>query len=303
MPRLSVLVTGATGQQGGALARLLLQRGHQVVALTRRAGSPAARALAASGARVATGDFEDVESLVRAMEGVDAVYAMATPFEGGPAVEVRHGRHLADAARRAGVRHFVYSSVAGAAQRTGIPHFDSKYEVEQYVRDLRLPFTVLGPTFFMENFQAPAFLEGLKEGVLALALAPHRGLQLVALEDLAAFTAHVLELSEDFLGERIEVASDEVTGEQAAALLTFVTGRRIHYEQIPLERIRARSEDLARMYAWLGEVGYHADILTLRHEYPSVPWRTFETWVRGQDWSALGPTTWPGVEASVGASP
>jgi uncharacterized protein YbjT (DUF2867 family) len=249
------------------------------------------------------GDFEDVDSVVRAARGLDAMYAMGTPFEGGPQEEVRQGRHLADAALRAGVKHFIYSSVAGAARRTGIPHFDSKHEVEQYVRASGLPFTVLGPVFFMENFHSPPFLEGFKQGVLAMALPPHRGLQMVALDDLAAFTLHVLEWGEDFLGQRLEVASDEVTGEQAAALLTFVAGHRIHYEQIPLERVRARSEDLARMYEWLGRVGYQADILTLRHAHPEVRWHTFEEWVRGQDWSELGPTNWPGVEAPAGASP
>lgn len=300
---LSVLVTGATGRQGGEVARFLLRRGHRVVALTRDANSPEARKLEDDQARLVTGDFEDVDSLVRAMTGVDAVYAMATPFEGGPEVEVRHGRHLADAARRAGVAHFVYSSVAGASERTGIPHFDSKHEVERYVRDLRLPYTILGPTYFMENLRSPVFMEGLREGVLTMGLPPHRGLQMVALEDLAALAERVFELPEDFMGQRLEVASDEVTGEQAAALLTFVTGRRIRYEAIPLERIRARSEDLARMFEWLGTVGYHADILTLRYQHPTVRWHTFEEWVRQQDWSALGPMTWPGTEVSAGMSP
>ncbi|XXF77725.1 NmrA/HSCARG family protein [Myxococcaceae bacterium GXIMD 01537] len=303
MPALSVLVTGATGRQGGALARLLLQRGHHVVALTRDPNSAPAKALAASGAELRAGDFEDVDSLVRAMEGVQAAYAMATPFEGGPDAEVRHGRHLADAAVRAGLRHFVYSSVSGAELRTGIPHFDSKHEVELYVRAQRLPFTIVGPTWFMENFHEPSSLEQFREGVLAMGLPPHRGLQMVAMDDLAAFVALALELPDEFLGKRLDVASDEVTGEQAAALLTFVTGRRVHYEQVPLERIRARSEDMARMFEWLERVGYRADILSLRSEYPSVRWHTFEEWVRGQDWSELGPMTWPGVETSAGAGP
>src|SRR4051812_29113567 len=121
----SVLVTGATGQQGGALARHLRSQGYRVVAFTRRADSPAARALEALGAELAIGDFDDPASLEAAARRADTLFAMATPFEDGPEAEIRQGMNLVDAARRAGVRHFVYSSVAGADRLTGIPHFDS----------------------------------------------------------------------------------------------------------------------------------------------------------------------------------
>lgn len=285
---LSVLVTGATGQQGGALARHLLRQGHHVLALTRRTDSPAAKTLEAQGAVLVPGDFEDPASLEAATRRADAVYAMATPFEAGIDAEVRHGLHLVDAARLAGVKHFIYSSVAGADQRTGIPHFDSKHEVERYLRHSGLPYTIVAPTFFMENFTGPMFRPGLQEGLLAMGIPPARGLQMVAVEDLAGFVARVLAWPEFFLGERIEVASDEVTGQQATDLLSYVSGRRLHYHQLALEFVRERSEDLARMYEWFDRVGYHADILTLRHEFPQVGWHTFEEWARGQDWSFLG---------------
>jgi uncharacterized protein YbjT (DUF2867 family) len=219
---------------------------------------------------------------------VDVVFAMATPFEAGFSAEVRHGLHLVDAARLAGVKHFIYSSVAGADQRTGIPHFDSKHEVERSLRRSGLPYTIVAPTFFMENFLGPLFRQGLQEGLLTLGLPPMRGLQMVAVEDVAHFVARVLVSPEDFLGERIDIASDEVTGQQATDLLSYVSGRRLHYHQLPLELVRQHSEDLARMYEWFDRVGYHADILTLRHEFPEVGWHTFEEWARSQDWSFLG---------------
>ncbi|MCP3140033.1 NmrA/HSCARG family protein [Pyxidicoccus xibeiensis] len=293
----SVLVTGATGQQGGAVARQLLKRGHRVTALVRRVDSPAALELKAMGAALATGDFDDLDSLVQAARGVDAMYAMATPFEAGVETEIRHGMNLADAARLAGIRHYVYSSVAGAAQLTGIPHFDSKHRVELHVRRSGLCYTIIGPTFFMENFTSPMFEEGLKSGVLATGLPPSRGLQMVALEDLAAFTLRVFEEPERYAEQRIDVASDEVTGQQAAGLLSMVSGHRIHYEQLPLDFIRERSEDLAAMYEWLDRVGYHADVLTLRHQHPEIRWHTFEEWARGQDWSALTSPAWPHAAA------
>jgi uncharacterized protein YbjT (DUF2867 family) len=294
----SILVTGATGQQGGALARHLRHHGYHVIALTRRVDSPAAQALAALGVELAVGDFDDPASLEAAARRADTLFAMATPFGAGLEAEVRHGMNLVDAARRAGTRHFIYSSVAGADRHTGIPHFDSKHEVERYLRRSNLPYTIVGPTFFMENFTGPMFREGLEAGVLTLGLLPTHGLQLVALEDLARFITRVVSDPEDFYGERIDVASDEVTGQQAADLLSYVSGHRVHYQQVPLELLRERNEDLARMFEWLDRVGYHADILTLRHEYPEVRWHTFEEWARVRDWSFISPPTHP--EPGVG---
>jgi uncharacterized protein YbjT (DUF2867 family) len=295
---IKVLVTGATGQQGGAVMRQLLDRGHHVVALVRDRNAARARALMKPGVTLAEGDFNDVVSLESAMRGVDAVYAMATPFgEGGLDAEVQHGMNLADAAKRTGVRHFVYSSVAGASETTGIPHFDTKHQVERYLRDRELPFTILGPTYFMENFTQPPLRDALANGQLPLGLPQTRGLQMVALEDLAAFALLVLEDPERFILQRIEVASDEVTGQQAAALLSMVSGHRIHFEQVPMEQLEQQSDDLAAMFKWFDTEGYHADILTLRKDYPSVKWQTFETWARHQEWNFVTSPSWPTTAA------
>ncbi len=295
---LSILVTGATGRQGGALARQLLYQGYRVVALTRRPDSPAAQALRQLGAEVVQGDLENPASLEAAARAVDTLFAMTTPFEAGIDAEVRQGMNMVDAARRAGVRHFIYSSVAGADQYTGVPHFDSKHEVERYLRRSNLPYTILGPTFFMENFSGPLVREGLESGVLRLALSPTRGLQMVALEDLARFLVRIIAAHEDFYGERIDVASDEVTMLQAADLLSYVSGHRVHYQRLPLALLREESEDKALMYEWLDRVGYHSDILTLRHEYPLVGWHTFEEWARNQDWSFIGSAARPELETT-----
>src|SRR5919202_5162611 len=147
----TILVTGATGQQGGALARLLLERGRRVRALTRRLDSAAAIDLQRRGAELVVGDFEVRASLERAMRGADAVFLMATPFGAVIEAEVRQGQTAADVARDAGVRHLVYSSVSDADRQTGIPHFDSKYAIEQHIRGLGVPFTVIAPAYFMEN--------------------------------------------------------------------------------------------------------------------------------------------------------
>ena len=286
---LSVLVSGATGQQGGALARVLLDKGHRVRAFVRRPDSQEAKELERLGAELAEGDFEEPSTIEQAARGMDAVYVVATPFEAGMEAETRHGIAAADAAKTAGVGHLVYSSVGGADQDTGIPHFDSKRKVEKHIEGLGLPYTIVAPVYFMDNLLAPWTLPQLKEGSLPMALPSSRPLQQTALSDIATFTGVVLENREEFEGRRVDIAPDELAGEEVAQVLTRVTGREIHYVELPLEQVRqAMGEDGARMFEWFDQVGYSADIATLRQEHPEVGWHTFEEWAKEQEWSALG---------------
>jgi uncharacterized protein YbjT (DUF2867 family) len=271
-----ILVTGATGQQGGSLARLLLQKKHKVYALTRNTQSSAAQDLRNKGANIVKGDLDDSDSLEHAVRDVESIFLMGTPFEDGTEGETRRGKLMADIAKENKVEHLVYSSVANADKNTGIPHFESKYKIEQHIKNLGIPFTIIGPTFFMENLLGP----GLEQGQLALPLSPSTILQQSALENIAEFSSLVLEHHKPFLGKRIDIASDEVTGEQAANILSNVLGYKIKYVPIPLEQVYQANEDMARMYEWYGRVGTSIDITNLHHEYPKVNWLTFEDWAR-----------------------
>jgi uncharacterized protein YbjT (DUF2867 family) len=220
---------------------------------------------------------------------MDAVFVVATPFEAGTEAEVRHGIAAADAAKAAGIGHLVYSSVANADKDTGIPHFDSKREVEEHIERLGVPYTIVAPVYFMENLLAPWTLPQLKEGRLPMALPSSRPLQQIALSDIVTFTRVVLENREEFAGRRVDIASDELAGEEVAKVLTRVTGHEIHYVELPLEQVRqAMGEDGVRMFEWFDQVGYSADIATLRRDHPEAGWHTFEVWAREQEWSALG---------------
>ncbi|MGI8782413.1 MAG: NmrA/HSCARG family protein [Acidobacteriota bacterium] len=286
---LSVLVTGATGQQGGALARLLLRRGHHVRALTRKIDSPAAREINRLGAEVVAGDLNDLDALEKAMHGMEAAFAVSTPFEAGMDAEVRQGVTAAHAARASGLKHLVYTSVAAADRRTGIPHFESKYKVEQQIVHLGIPHTIIGPVFFMENFISPWFLPDLQKGKLAMALPPARKLAQISLDDIAEFAALALERRQEFLGKRIDIGSDEVSGLESAGILSGASGREISYAEVPLEQVRAWSEDFAIMYEWFDRVGYSIDTAALRRDYPQVGWRTLEQWAAQQSWDILLP--------------
>jgi uncharacterized protein YbjT (DUF2867 family) len=244
-----ILVTGATGQQGGTLARLLLQKKHKVYALTRNTQSPAAQDLRNKGAKLVKGDLDDSDSLKQVVNGIDSIFLMGTPFEDGTEAETRRGKLMADIAKENSIEHLVYSSVANADKNTGIPHFESKYKTELHIKNLGIPFTIIGPTFFMENLLGL----GLQQGQLALPLSPSSILQQSALENIAEFSALVLEHRKPFLGKRIDIASDEVTGERATKILSNELGYRIKYVQIPLEQVRQANEDMARMYEWYEE--------------------------------------------------
>jgi len=284
---LNVLVTGATGKQGGHLVRELLARGHSIRALTRKPESAGAAALAARGVTIVTGDFEDQGSLERAARGVDTVFAMSTPFESGATTETREGINVVRAASAVGVSHLVYASVAGADRATGIPHFDSKFEVEQAIRRSGVPFTIVAPVFFMENFLADWMAAGIAKGSIAMALPATRRLQQIAVADIAQFNALVIERRGSFLGQRIDIASDEVTSATVAAAISAASGRRIEYAALPIDAVRQQNEDLARMFEWFDRVGYDADVVGLRLLYPEVDWHRFSNWAREQDWSAI----------------
>ena len=282
-----VLVTGATGQQGGGLSRLLLKRGHHVRALTRKPDGPAASELRKLGAEVVVGDLGNLESVERAATGVDVGFLVATPFEQGPGAESRFGKTGVDGMRRAGVPYIVYSSVSDADRKTGIPHFDSKAEVEQHLRTSGTDYTVVAPVFFMENLFAPWVAATLPQGMFATGVLPERKLQMISLAEIAQFTTLAVERPKAFRGRRMNLASDEPTPTEIARVLSELSGRPIAYQAIPLDRVRAQSEDFAKMYDWFNRVGYSADIPRLRKEFPEVHWTTFREWSRAQDWSRV----------------
>jgi len=286
-----VLVTGATGQQGGGLARLLLQRGHQVRAVSRKPDSAASIELRKLGAEVVSGDLGDRASIERAAKGLDVAYVVATPYEQGVAAETRFGKTGLDGVHAAGVRYVVYSSVSDADRKTGIPHFDSKAEIEEHLKGLGIDYSIVAPVFFMENLLAPWIAPGLAQGVLAMGVLPDRKLQVISLPEIAEFTTLAVEQPRSFKGKRINIASDEPTPTEIARQLSETTGRKLAYHALPLDDVRKQSEDFAKMYDWFNRVGYSVDIAKLIHEYPQVHWRSLREWSATQDWSQVLPAS------------
>jgi uncharacterized protein YbjT (DUF2867 family) len=281
-----ILVTGATGKQGGAVARELLARGHKVRAMTRRPDSAPARELARLGAEVVAGDLDDAASLEPALAGAWGVYGVQNTWEAGVEREEEQGHRLARVARQAGVQHYVYASVASAHRATGIPHFDNKARVEATVRGLGFPsFTILRPVFFMENFAGPWFLPALEQGNLAMAVQPTTVLQMVTVRDLGRYGLWAFEQHARLNGRAIDFAGDQHTLPQAAAILGRAMGREVRFVQVPIEEVRKGSEDYAIMLEWFDRVGYDADIRKTSEESGVRPTSLAE-WASSVNWAA-----------------
>jgi uncharacterized protein YbjT (DUF2867 family) len=277
-----IVVAGATGKQGGAVARSLLERGFRVRALTRNPQKPEAQALADQGAEVVQGDMEERSSMERALEGAYGIFSVQNFWETGYDRQVEQGKTVADAAKAAGVEHFVYSSVGSAHRQTGIPHFESNWEVEEHVRQIELPYTILRPTALMQNWEM--MREMILGGTLAQSLDPDKPLQQVAVEDVGAFAAIAFENPEGWIGREVDLAGDEQSMPEIAETFARVIGREVSYYQVPWDQYEEQmGEELTVMNRWFNDVGYEADIAALRQEYPELT--SFERYLRSHGWA------------------
>lgn len=285
-----VLVVGATGQQGSAVTRSLLARGFAVHALVRDPDRPAAKRLRNSGARLVTGDLDDPDSLLAAMTGVSGVFAVLTMMMNGPtitpegiAAEERRGTTLAEMAAKTGVGHLVYSSVAGAHAESAVAHLRSKAAIEARIRSLGLPATILRPVSFMENFttySAPVVTDGTL--VVSLAIRPDTPMQLIATRDIGEFAALAFARPGEFTGHTMVIAGDRLPGTAIAEQFGRARGIPARFQQVPIERLRAFDEQVARMFEWLDSGdGELADLPRLRALHPRL--QTLAGWLDGKD--------------------
>jgi uncharacterized protein YbjT (DUF2867 family) len=285
-----ILVTGATGKQGGATARRLLAEGRPVRALVRDPSAPAATALAAAGARLARGDFDDPASLPPALDGVAAVFGVP-PVAFGPAgpvtdLEAGRGRTLIDAAAAAGIEQVVFSTVASSSAESRDP--TGKELIERYLHDHIAQPTVLRPVRFMTNYLGVGVMgiDGISSGVHRHLFPPHEPMQVIALEDIAEFAALAFADPARFAGRTLELAGDQPTPVAAAAAITEATGIPVRYEQLTDSEAAAISPLIAEMKKrWEAGHHWHADIEALRIIHPGL--RTLTDWLNESGAAAI----------------
>lgn len=287
----TVLVFGATGQQGGSVASALRSRGWRVKALVRDTATDKAEALAARGIEPVRGDLADRPSIEAAMSGVYGVFSVQPSSGQGAAygvtdeAEIRYGKAVADIALASGVRHLVYSSAnAAGSTRTGIGHFDTKSEIEAHIRGLDLLSTVIRPSAFMEILTLPGM--GLDKGALSFFMRPDQPMQFIAVADIGKIVADVLADPAKFGSRTIEIAGDAVTGAGLAAKLSRAAGRPITYRRFPdsLLEENAFLGSLARLVDQ-GRLAGNADLAALRDAFPGL--LTMDAWLAGAGRPAL----------------
>ncbi|HLE73203.1 MAG TPA: NmrA/HSCARG family protein [Anaerolineales bacterium] len=287
-----IAVAGATGQQGGAVARQLLARGWKVQALTRDPNKPAAQALAAAGADILPGDMERRDELEAAFEGAYGAFSVQNFWlpNVGAEGEVRQGKNVADAAKSAGVEHFIYTSVGAAHRGMGQAHFATKWEIEQYIQSLDMPYTIFRPVLFMDNYNWQR--AGITNGVFTgFGLRPDKGVQMIAVEDIGAFVTLAFENPQAYLGRTIELAGDELTEPQIADTLAKVIGRPVKLQPRPMPEGGTPSPEQIAMFEFFSGQGYDADIAALRRIYPDL--LTFERYLRKNGWENAEPMPMP----------
>lgn len=286
LPR--ILVTGATGAQGGGVVRHLLERGRFAVrALTRNPDSARARQLAAAGVEVVAGDLADPASLPPALAGCHGVFGLTSfweHFEG----ELEHGENLVDAVAAAGVRHFVFSTLPSVEAITGgelsVPHFDLKARLERKTVALGIPATFVHVAFYYDNFIAffpprrqedGSYLVSFPQGDTPLAA--------VAAEDVGGIVAAVFERPEEFVGRVVGVVGDDLPMTTYAAAMSRELGHEVRYAHMPREEFAhlgfPGAEELADMFDYYRRYvpERSADLAASRAIHPGI--QGFDAWL------------------------
>src|SRR5262245_23131641 len=280
-----VLVTGATGRQGGSVIRHMHPKGWKLRALTRDPNSRADQELVRKGIEVVKADLENPVTLELATRGVYGIYSVQDFWAVGAKREVQQGKNMADAARKAGVEQFVYSSVGGAERNSGIDHWASKWEVENYIRRLGLPATMLRPAAFMENYYIDQVEIGILKGRLMDPIRSDKPYQTIATDDIGAFAALAFERPKVFIGLELEIAGSKLTNHEAAEVISRILRNEVKFRKLPMPMVRlVLGKEFYQMFRWFNESGFKADIAFLRRRYPEVRPQTLEEWLGSEGW-------------------
>jgi uncharacterized protein YbjT (DUF2867 family) len=269
-----VVVTGATGLQGGAVTRHLLKDGWRVRALTRNAASKQAQALAVLGAEVVQGDMGEAASLRPIFAGAYGVYSVQNPFISGPEAEVRQGKNVADVAKDSHVQHLIYGSAGIGRKDTGILAWETKLYIEDHMKALALPLTILRPMAFMELMTEKKFFPAIGTWqVMPRIMGASRRLPWICVDDLGVIAARAFADPDQFVGKEVILASDVQSLDECRAIYRQVMGTPPPRFPFPIwlfERFGFVGRDLIAMWRWLRTGAIELDTTSTRIIHPDA---------------------------------
>ncbi|CAG8929987.1 unnamed protein product [Penicillium salamii] len=297
-----ITVFGATGQQGGAVIRTILQdetlsKEFKIRGISRDTSKPAAQALLKQGVELVSADMGSKESLIKAIQGSHSVFLVTTPAWGvaGSDAELIHGKNVADVAKESGVQHLIFSSLLDVTKESDgrlkhVPHFDHKAQVEQYIRSTGVPATFILPGYFMNNYTSFGMLRKGEDGVYTLAY-PIGKDALFPLIDIAAdmgkFVAAALKNRSETLGAQILAAAEYYTATRILAEYEEVTGRKTQFVQLDPEVYKSfipgpMGQEMLENHLFIEEPGYYAgrslkesQALLSKSGYQATSWKSF----------------------------
>lgn len=267
-----ILVTGGTGNQGGAVARNLVLNRFKVKVLTRDPDSPKARNLKKLDVELVKGDLDNPATYRHHLKHVHGVFSVQT-FEKGTKKETEQGMTLADLAKVMGVNHFVYTSVAGAGLNSGIPHFESKRKIEDHIKKLELPYTIIRPVSLYENFLFPQVKKGILKGKLVQPSNRDTVLQYVASDDIGKIAVKIFRDPELYLSKTLTLATESLSTQQVADLFSEELNIPVEYKKLPWVVTRfILGKDIYKMYSWLnkGNLLAQQDEITGKKDFPEM---------------------------------
>lgn len=300
-PAKVVAVFGATGAQGGAVAKALLGKdGFSVRAVTRNPDSDKAKALADSGMAVVKADLADPATLPAALDGAHAVFlvtdtwgllfgAAAGNMDKAVELEIAQGKAVVDAAKAAGVAHFVYSGLEDVEEMTRtedvsytVPHFDSKGRISKYAQDQGLNTTIAMYSFYADNFAGMMAPKKGEDGVLTLPY-PMRDVPmgLISVEDAGHAVAAIIQGGEAHYGKTYGLANESLTISEIADVMTRVSGKEVKYFDVPDDVYRTfpfpTADEMTNMFVWYRDERCVRSREETKALFPAL--RTFEQWL------------------------
>lgn len=273
-----IFVTGITGNQGTAVARHLLENGHEVIGLTRDANSEKAQQLKSQGVNIVEGNLNDSSPFQSEMKKSDAIFFVQSLQ--GKNSEIQQGKQFIDAITSIGINHLVYASVLGADLNTGIPHFESKYEIEKHIKSSNINYTILRPASFYENYLFPQFAKGIKKGKYVSPLNKTCKQQMIGVDDIGKIAVQVISNPKEYSGKTLSIATDEYQIGDLPQLFSEVINKPVKYKKLPGIIVRlAMGKDIYIMFKYMNQNDFCVvkNVQDLRNEFSING--NFKNWV------------------------